>query len=137
MRATKFGHFLDSNVILHLLSTDPQKADQAEHLLAAGPVISVQVLNEVAHVCRRKLQMTWDDITQFLTLVRGFCKVVPLTETIHDQGRTISARYQLPFYDACIVAAAADAGCHTLYTEDMHNGLRLPDQQISVKNPFK
>ena len=137
MRVTKFKHFMDSNVVLYLLSEDSAKADKAESLLKAGPVISVQVLNEVTNVCARKLKMGWDEIAQFLELVRGFCKVVPLTETIHDQGRTISARYQLPFYDACIVAAAADAGCHTLYTEDMHNGLRLPDQQISVKNPFK
>ncbi len=135
-KATKFRHFLDSNVVLYLLSADNHKADQAERLLTMGPVISVQVLNEVAHVCRRKLQMTWEDITQFLTLVRGFCKVVPLTETIHDQGRAIAARYQLSFYDASIVAAAADARCHTLYTEDMHNRMRLSDEKINLQNPF-
>lgn len=57
MRATKFKHFMDSNVVLYLLSEDSTKADKAESLLKAGPVISVQVLNEVTHVCRRKLTM--------------------------------------------------------------------------------
>src|SRR3546814_11153507 len=86
MRVTKFKHFMDSNVVLYLLSEDSAKADKAESLLKAGPVISVQVLNEVTHVCVRKLKMGWDEIAQFLELVRGFCKAVPLPETIHDQA---------------------------------------------------
>lgn len=45
--------FLDSNVILALLSTDAAKADRAEEIVAAGGIISVQVLNEVVSVCRQ------------------------------------------------------------------------------------
>ncbi len=135
MHAIKFKHFLDSNVVLYLLSGDPTRADKAENLLVAGPVISVQVLNEVTHVCRRKLQMNWDEITQFLDLVRKFCKVVPLTEAIHDRARLIAERHKLSFYDACIVAAAAATGCQTLYSEDMNHGQYLEDG-LSLKNPF-
>jgi len=135
MPATKFKHFLDSNVVLYLLSGDSNKADKAENLLIAGPVISVQVLNEVTHVCRRKLQMDWNEIAQFLELVRKFCKVVPLTEAIHDRARLIAERYKLSFYDACIVAAAVATGCHTLYSEDMNHGQQLEDG-LSLKNPF-
>lgn len=135
MRAIKFKHFLDSNVVLYLLSSDSAKADTAERLLVAGPVISVQVLNEVAHVCRRKLQMSWDEITHFLGLVRSFCKVVPLTEAIHDGARLIAERHKISFYDACIAAAAVAAGCQTLYSEDMSHGQCLEDG-LSLKNPF-
>lgn len=46
--------FLDTNVLLYLLSEDEAKANRSEQLLAAGGVISVQVLNEFAH-CMRKL----------------------------------------------------------------------------------
>lgn len=135
MRETKFRHFLDSNVVLYLLSGDSAKADTAESLLKAGPVISVQVLNEVTHVCLRKLKMSWDEIAQFLELVRGFCKVVPLTEAIHDQARLIAERHKLAFYDSCIVAAAAAAGCQTLYSEDMNHGQILEDS-LTLRNPF-
>lgn len=135
MRAIKFKHFLDSNVVLYLLSGDMTKADRAEALLAAAPVISVQVLNEVTQVCRRKLQMSWDEIAQFLELVRKFCKVVPLTEAIHDRARLVAERYKLSFYDACIVAAAAEASCQTLYSEDMNHGQHLEDGLV-LKNPF-
>jgi len=42
--------FIDSNVVLYLLSGDATKADRAQTLVAAGGVISVQVLNEVTAV---------------------------------------------------------------------------------------
>jgi len=135
MRAIRFKHFLDSNVVLYLLSGDSAKADKAESLLITGPVISVQVLDEVTQVCRRKLQMDWDEIAQFLELVRKFCKVVPLTEAIHDHARSIAKRHKLSFYDACIVATAAAAGCQILYSEDMNHGQHL-EGGLSLKNPF-
>jgi len=55
MRVVEPACFLDSNILVYLLSADTEKADCAERLLRAGPmpVISVQVLNEVTHVCRR------------------------------------------------------------------------------------
>jgi len=128
--------FLDSNVVLYLLSADASKADGAERLLKAKPVISVQVLNEVTHVCRRKLGMAWEDIAQFLDLVRGFCRVEPLTEAVHDQARQIAARHSLSFYDACIVAAAAMAGCRILFSEDMNHG-QILEESLTIRNPFR
>jgi predicted nucleic acid-binding protein len=50
--------FLDTNVILYLLSGDATKADRAQALLDAGGTISVQVLTEFASVARRKLGCT-------------------------------------------------------------------------------
>lgn len=47
---------VDTNVVLHLLSSDAVKAGRAEEVLLAGPVTSIQVLNEAAHVMRRKWQ---------------------------------------------------------------------------------
>lgn len=131
----KLRSFLDSNVVLYLLSEDPAKADSAEALLRSNPVISVQVLNEVTSVCRRKLAMNWEDIGNFLELVRSFCNVVPLTVDVHDRARHVAQRHQLSFYDACIVAAAATADCQTLYSEDMNHGQILEDS-LTIRNPF-
>ncbi|HCI6432423.1 TPA: PIN domain-containing protein [Klebsiella quasipneumoniae subsp. similipneumoniae] len=133
----KVKFFIDSNVILYLLSGDAHKADRAEALLRLKPVISVQVLNEVTHVCRRKLNMEWSEIAQFLELVRSFCrKIVPLTVETHDRARHLANRHQLSFYDACIVAAATIEGCQTLYSEDMHHGLIL-EESLTLRNPFR
>lgn len=135
MRAAEARAFLDSNVVLYLLSDDEAKADCVERLLRGTPFISVQVLNEVAHVCSRKLAMDWPDIAQFLALVRGCCKVVPLTEDAHDRARSIAESHCLSFYDACIVATAIASGCRTLYSEDMNHGQTMPDG-LAVRNPF-
>ncbi len=128
--------FLDSNVVLYLLSEDSRKADVAEALLRQAPIISVQVLNEVTYVCIRKLKMDWDDIAQFLELVRKFCKVVALTEDVHDRARRLAQRYRLSFYDACIAAAAIAAGCGTLYTEDLDHG-QILEECLCIQNPFR
>jgi predicted nucleic acid-binding protein len=128
--------FVDSNVVVYLLSGEAFKADSAETLLRQKPIISVQVLNEVTNVCTRKLRMSWDETGEFLELIRSFCKVTPLTVAVHDRAREVAERYQLSFYDACIVAAALIEGCQTLYTEDLHSGLIIGNT-LTVQNPFR
>lgn len=135
MHAMKNKGFLDSNIVLYLLSGDSGKADKAESLLQARPVISVQVINEVTHVCRRKLRMDWSEIAQFLELLRYFCKVVPLTVETHDRARRLAANYQLSFYDACIAAAAIRAGCSVLFSEDMNHN-QIFEESLTLQNPF-
>jgi predicted nucleic acid-binding protein len=126
--------FFDSNVILYLLSGDVTKADRAQSLLAAGAVISVQVLNEVTSVCQRKLKMPWAEIDTLLLAVKAACKVVPLTVASHEKAVELAKRYRLSFYDANIVASAIIAGAPALLTEDMHNGLLIDG--LKLQNPF-
>jgi len=128
--------FLDSNVVLYLLSDDAAKAVRTEQLLKTKPVISVQVLNEVTHVCRRKIAMSWSDIEQFLVLVRSFCTLVPLTEATHNEARRIAERYHYHLYDSCIIASASLAACRTLFSEDMNDG-HLLEQGLTIRNPYK
>ena len=49
--------FFDTNVLLYIASADTAKADRAEAAIAAGGAISVQALNELTNVARRKMQM--------------------------------------------------------------------------------
>ena len=127
--------FIDSNVILYLLSHDAVKADKAESILQAGGVISVQVLNEVVSVCQRKLKMPWDEIDAVLQAVKASVQVVPLTEASHELAVQICKRYQLSFYDAHICSAALVAGSTVLLSEDMQDGMVVDN--LVVKNPFR
>lgn len=127
--------FIDSNVVLYLLSADATKADCAEAVLAAGGVVSVQVLNEVTSVARRKLGMSWAETTEVLAGLRAVCPVEALTVETHDTGRRLAERYGLSVYDAMIASSALLAGCDRLYSEDMQHGL-LIDRQLRVCNPF-
>jgi len=127
--------FADTNVVLYLMSQDAQKAERARRVVAERPSISVQVLNEFTNVARRKLALPWNDIDEFLQLVRGLCPVEPLTLPSHDLGRRLSERYQLSVYDAMIVSSALLAQCDTLYSEDMQAGLRI-ENALTIINPF-
>jgi predicted nucleic acid-binding protein len=126
--------FIDSNVVLYLLSGDSAKADCAEAILGNGGIISVQVLNEVTSVCLRKLKMTWEEIDTVLQAVKAACDVVPLTLESHEKAVQIARRYQLSFYDAHICAAAIFSGTKIVLSEDMQNGIKI--DSIVVKNPF-
>lgn len=127
--------FLDTNVLVYLLSGDRAKADKAEALLAGRAVVSVQVLNELANVAVRKLGLTWRQLEDLIAAVRANCRVEALTEEVHDQARELAERYRLSFYDACIASSALDAGCRVLYSEDMQNGFKV-DRTLTIRNPF-
>jgi len=125
--------FFDTNVLLYLLASDA-KADKAEALLATGGTISVQVLNEFASTASRKLKMKWPEIREILATIRAVCDVVPVTVEVHEKGLAIAERYGVSFYDSLILAAAQEAGCRTVYSEDMQNGQKFRD--VTVRNPF-
>jgi len=135
MPATDSLVFLDTNVLIYLLSADPLKADQAETVVRAGSLVSVQVLNEMTNIMRRKLAMSWEEINDVITIIRSICTIESLTIDTHDRGRLIAKRYGFSVYDSMIVASALLAGCKILYSEDMQHG-QLLDQQLRVCNPF-
>ena len=130
------GSFFDTNVLIYLASEDRAKADRAEHLIGAGGAISVQVLNELANVARRKMRMSWPETHAFLDLLRGLLTVHPLTVETHETGLALAERYGLSTYDAMIAAAALHAGCDTLWSEDMQHGMAL-DGRLRVSDPFR
>ncbi|HXN44712.1 MAG TPA: PIN domain-containing protein [Xanthobacteraceae bacterium] len=126
--------FLDTNVLLYLLSSDAAKADRAEALAAAGGVISVQVLNEFVSVASRKLRMSMSEIREVLSAIRAVCTVEPLSIQTHDLGFDLAQRFGLTIYDALIVAAALLAKCRIVYSEDLQDGQII--ESLTVRNPF-
>ena len=128
--------FFDTDVLVYLASGDASKADRAEATVAGGGSISVQVLNELANVARRKMQMSWDETHAFLDMLRGLLTVHPITVENHETGLRIAERYGLSLYDSMIVASALDAGCDTLWSEDMQHGMKL-DDRLHIANPFR
>jgi predicted nucleic acid-binding protein len=128
------AEFADTNIVLYLLDDGP-KADRAEAIIGQGPRISVQVLNEAMVNCRRKAGLSWEETGTFLAGVQSLCPVEDMTLQTHQVGRALAERYALSVYDAMIVSAALIAGCTTLWTEDMQNGLMVEDQ-LRIVNPF-
>jgi predicted nucleic acid-binding protein len=129
------NRFFDTNVLLYLLSADEAKADTAEALISSGGIISVQVLNEFASVATRKLRMLIPEVREVLRTIQRVCDVRPLSVDTHERGLAVAERYQLSVYDAMIVASAREAGCKTLYTEDLQDGMAISG--ITIRNPFQ
>jgi predicted nucleic acid-binding protein len=128
--------FLDTNVLVYVASSDAMKAEQAETIIAGGGAISVQVLNELANIARRKMRMSWSEIHRLLSTLRSLLTVYPLTLETHETGLALAERYGLSTYDAMIVASALGAGCDTLWSEDMQHGMVI-DGRLRIANPFR
>jgi len=128
--------FFDTNVLVYIVGQAVERTEAAEALLAAGGVVSVQVLNELAAVARRKLGMSWEDITDALAAIRVLCPApVPLTVDTHDAALRIASRYRFHIYDALVVAAALEAECTTLYSEDFQAD-QVIDETLTIRHPF-
>lgn len=128
--------FLDTNVLIYAFSNDP-RAIVAEKLLSEGGQISVQVLNEFANVARRKLNFDWQQLGEALGIVRGLAgRIHPITVETHIEAMALAERFGVSIYDGLIVASASQAGCRTLYSEDMHDGLKV-GTTLTIENPFR
>jgi len=127
--------FFDTNVLLYLLSKDEKRANRAEALLGAGGVISVQVLNEFASVAAGKLAMQIREIREILSNIRAICIVKSLEIATHELGLELAQRYRFAIYDSMILAAALQAGCSTLFSEDFRHG-QVIQQRLTIRNPF-
>jgi len=126
--------FFDSNVILYSVGSDPTKSATSLRLLTEGGTISVQVLNEFTNVARKGFKNSWPTVTGALAAVRSLCTVVPVTLETHERGLRLAQAHHFQLYDAMIVAAAQLAGCATLYSEDMHDGMTIDG--LTIRNPY-
>jgi predicted nucleic acid-binding protein len=46
----------------------------------------------------------------------------------------VKERYRFSFYDSLIIAAALEAGCNTLYSEDLQHNQKV--EWLTIINPF-
>lgn len=127
--------FLDTNVILYAFGDDDRAAIVRE-MIGIGFHASTQNLNEFLSVARRKLKFSWEEIDVSIqhlsTLMRS---ITPVTVALNADARHLAERYNFALYDALIVAAALHAGCDTLYSEDMQDGL-VVEKRLTIRNPF-
>ena len=126
--------FFDSNILIYAFSTDVRR-DRALAAIAGGGVISAQVLNEFTNVLRKKQKQDWPVIEAALRSVRfRFPDIMPLTADTHAAALGLAREHGVAFYDALIIASAIEAGCDTLYSEDMQHGRTIGD--VTIRNPF-
>ena len=132
--------FLDTNVLVYSVDLEsPEKRQRALELIDRGltehtACISFQVVQETLNVLIRKTETPVDRIRQLMdsTLV-PLWQVYP-SASLYQDAISIQGRYGFSFYDSLIVAAALEAGCTRLYSEDLQHGQQV--QRLTIVNPF-
>ena len=134
-------HFVDSNVFIYLFDeTDPVKRQRAEILVRQSVVnetgcISYQVVQETLNVLTQRIRARSEDVAQLLDEILIPLWQIDPTPLLYRRSLSVQTRYRFSFYDSLIVAAALEAGCTRLYTEDLQHGQRIG--QLTVVDPFR
>jgi predicted nucleic acid-binding protein len=129
--------FLDTNILVYGIAQNDPRTARAMALLRQGGTISVQVLNEFTNVAHRKLRRSWPEIIDALGALRIlFPDPKPIGFATHQAALAIAQRDGLAFYDSLIIASALEAGCATLWSEDMQDG-QVIDGRLKIRNPFQ
>ncbi|MHB1795974.1 MAG: PIN domain-containing protein [Acidobacteriaceae bacterium] len=134
--------FLDTNIFVYSFDCGaPAKARRAMQLIrqAAGTgkgVISYQVVQEFFNVATRRFEhpMTVAEAEQYLGTVFRPLLGVHSSQALYGQALRLQDKHRLSWYDALIVAAAIEAQCAVLYSEDLQHLQKFGDLQIV--NPF-
>jgi predicted nucleic acid-binding protein len=133
--------FIDSNIWLYsFLRDDCRKQLLAERFIeeesfSANPIISWQVINEVARVLYKN-HFTEPLIRQIIENMCRICIVQDFSQAIIFSASALREQYMLSFWDSLIVASALAADCCFLASEDMQDNLKIAGQLI-IRNPFK
>ena len=127
--------FADTNILIYLLENNQEKAQRSKTIIDTKPVISTQVMHEMVNVLLGKFQWTVEETDAAVQL---FASQLPIVSNGLDairQALNMKNKYRFSWWDALIVAAALEAGCTTLWSEDMRHGLVVQDRMI-IRNPF-
>ena len=135
--------FLDTNLFIYQLEAlDERKLEVADAIIrravATGDAcISFQVVQETLNVALRKAQvpLTLEAARLYLDTVLAPLYRVPATVPLYERALGLQARFSFGFYDALIVAAALEAGCKRIWTEDLQHGQRV--EGLTIENPFR
>ena len=136
--------FLDTNVFLYNFDAGAPapKRLAARRLIEDAlqrrqTVISYQVIQEFVNVARTKFAkpISVPDLQLLVERVLApLMTIQPSADLVRD-ALDIHARYQISWYDALIVAAAATANCSVLYSEDLQDGAKIGG--VRIENPFR
>jgi len=125
--------FFDTNILVYAFSDDDsaKRAKAIELLNNCNPIVSMQVLKELANVLLKK------DANAILLIKNYIKQMLDDFEVAHEDvlgGLNIKGKYKLQFYDSLIIASVLEAKCNILFSEDMQDGQVIEGMRII--NPF-
>ena len=101
---------------------------------AASFILPAQVLAELFNVLTRKVRRDAKAAAQIVRVWQDMFSVMPTTEMVLSRGLDVAIVHGFAIWDAIILAAASEAGCRLLLSEDMHDGFTWGG--VTIVNPF-
>jgi predicted nucleic acid-binding protein len=133
--------FVDTNVFLYTIDEEPasaaKRARAQQLLLSERWGWSVQVAAEFfvnATSPKRQFRLASADAAALVEAWFAF-PTNPLTADVVRAALGLHQRFQISYWDAAIIAAAKEMGCHTVYSEDLNDGQTFDG--VLVVNPFR
>ena len=134
--------FLDTNIFAYTFDTKaPAKAKRATRLIRQAVdtgegIVSYQVIQEFFNVAFRCFPqpMNVAEAEQYLITVFRPLLAIHSSPALYVEALRVTGKYRLSWYDSLIVAAALQAQCSTLYSEDLQHGREL--EGLRIENPF-
>ena len=120
--------FVDTNVLIYAVSSAPFEAEKqviAQQILRSEEIVlSVQVLQEFYYQVTRLGRPGRLSHESAMLFVEELAKrtVHPVDIDLFRSASEISLRYQISYWDAAIIAAAAAMSCDVVYSEDLNPG---------------
>jgi predicted nucleic acid-binding protein len=127
---------LDSNVLIYNHSLDhADKRLIARSFFKEKPVVSSQAISEYLNVMKREFKIEKNDLMRICSSWLEKCYVQPVVFSTIKLSQYLISKYDFQMFDGIIVAAALEANCDILYSEDMHHG-QIIENSLKIVNPF-
>ena len=135
--------FIDSNVFIYSVDhREPIKQSIANDLfrslaIEGAVVICYQVIQEFFNwaLVKSPVKMTAEEARYYLATAFRPLQLVPPSFALVSDAIRLQEHYRLSWYDGLIVAAAQQAGCDILYSEDLQHGQQFGT--VTVRDPFR
>ena len=137
MKQMNVKAFIDTNIFLYLYSNDePEKKIISQKTMEKFDcTISTQVINEFCNVCLKKYNKLTEEVESAFDEIIENITVSFIDNDNIKQALRIRKQYGYNYYDCLIIAAALNANCEYLITEDMADG-QLIDKKLTIINIY-
>jgi len=131
--------FLDTNIFIYAQDAgSPDKQRKSREMIArladsGDGVISTQVMQEFFVAATRKLGVD-PLVAKGVLKTFSVFDIVQVSAALIHEAVDCSILNQLSFWDSLILAAAASAGCSTVFSEDLASGQAILG--VRVQNPL-
>ncbi len=130
--------WVDTNIWFYALSSgDGAKRIAANRLLDSldHPVINSQVIRELCVNLLRKSTYDETTIQELSSSLYRDCHVAAESVGVFLRASKLRQQHAFSYWDSLIIAAALEAGCATMYSEDMQHG-QIIEGQLTIINPL-